>query len=262
MIHDVDEALKALIKREALGGADVEVVLDAPRKDWAARCTAPTIDLYLYDIREVANRRRAGTMDVRDHDGHVTARKPYPRTFRLSYLLTAWTQRPEDEHRLLSATLGCFLRHEIFPEDLLSETLAGSVEAPRISVAQGPPQDRQVSDIWSALGGELKASLDLNVVATIETGVIERAAALVREIPRIAVSERSGASEPAPGRRAASRRSAAGTGAREAATGADPADARPRVLAGVWHDDEGEVVRGGKDAEPGRSVRVRGMPRR
>lgn len=256
MIHDVDDALQRLIKAEALGGADVEVVLDAPRKDWAARCTAPTIDLYLYDIREVGARRRAGTMEVRDEDGHITARKPYPRTFRLSYLLTAWTQRPEDEHRLLGAALGCFLRHGSFPEDLLSETLAASVEPPRISIAQGPPQDRQVSDIWSALGGELKASLDLNVVATIETGVIERAAALVREIPRIAVSDRSGAPQPAPRRPDTSRRGAAGTG------GANAAHAQAKVLAGVWHDEQGEVVQGGKGAEPGRSVRVRGMPRR
>ncbi|MGH9129647.1 MAG: DUF4255 domain-containing protein [Acidimicrobiales bacterium] len=246
MIHDVDEALRSLIKREALDGADVEVVLDAPKKDWAARCTAPTIDLYLYDIREVASRRRTGMVEVRDEDGRITARKPFPRVFRLSYLLTAWTQRPEDEHRLLTLVLGCFLRHESFPADLLSKVLAASIEPPKISIAQAPPQDRQISEVWSALGGELKASLDLSVIASIETGVIERAAGLVREVPRFTLSDPAGRSEEA-GRR------------REL----PPELGRPQVVAGVWHDDgDGELVHGGKDPEPGRSVRIRSMPRR
>jgi hypothetical protein len=246
MIHDLDEALRCLIKREALDGGDVEVVLDAPKKDWAARCTAPTIDLYLYDIREVSSRRHAGTLDVRDELGHVAARKPWPRVFRLSYLLTAWTQRPEDEHRLLSAVLGCFMRHESFPADLLSEASALFVEPPRISIAQPPPQDRQISEIWSALGGELKASLDLVVLATIETGAIQKAGALVRELPRFAVRDAEGRSEEV-GR--------GGPGTR--------VPIPPKAVAGVWSDDgEGEVVRGGKEPEPGRSLRVRPMPRK
>ena len=42
MIHDVDETLRALIRREALNGTDVEVVLDAPTKEWAARRNSPS----------------------------------------------------------------------------------------------------------------------------------------------------------------------------------------------------------------------------
>ena len=40
MIGEVDEALRTLV-REAVGSPDVEVVLDAPTKDWAARRNAP-----------------------------------------------------------------------------------------------------------------------------------------------------------------------------------------------------------------------------
>ena len=52
------------------------------------------------------------------------ARHLPPRYFKLSYLVTAWTQRPEDEHRLLSALLSCFLRHDAIPADLLAGPLA------------------------------------------------------------------------------------------------------------------------------------------
>src|SRR5262249_54913690 len=112
VIHEVDSALRALIQREATGAADVEVVFDAPTKDWAGRRNAPTIDVYLYDIREDLRRRERGLINEYDDDGHVVARHLPPRHFKLSYLVTAWTQRPEDEHRLLSALLSCFLRYE------------------------------------------------------------------------------------------------------------------------------------------------------
>ena len=57
VISDVDDALKKLISRDAVDHGDVEVVFDAPTKDWAARRSGPTIDVYLYDIREDLRRQ-------------------------------------------------------------------------------------------------------------------------------------------------------------------------------------------------------------
>ena len=66
----------------------------------------PTIDVYLYDIREDLRRRERGLLNEYDEDQtRIIARHLPPRHFKLSYLVTAWTQRPEDEHRLLSALL-------------------------------------------------------------------------------------------------------------------------------------------------------------
>ena len=39
-----------------------------------------------------------------------------------------------------------------------------------MTVALPPPEDRSFADVWSALGGELKPSLDLVVSAPVETG--------------------------------------------------------------------------------------------
>ena len=109
VIEDVDESLRALVRRDALNGSGVEVAFDAPTKDWAARRNTPTVDLYLYDVREDINRREVAWEDVRDKAGRITERRPPQRRFKLSYLVTAWTQRPEDEHRLLSVLLSCFI---------------------------------------------------------------------------------------------------------------------------------------------------------
>ena len=78
VIDEVDEVLHALVKRDALTGTDVEVVFDAPTKDWASRRNAPTVDIYLYDIREDLKRREVGRRDARGTDGLVTGRQVDP----------------------------------------------------------------------------------------------------------------------------------------------------------------------------------------
>ncbi len=187
VIHDVDSALAALIERDAVGTKGVEVVFDAPTKDWAGRRNAPTVDVYLYDIREDLRRRERGLINEYDADAHVSARHLPPRFFKLSYLVTAWTQRPEDEHRLLSSLLGCFLRHEALPADLLVGGLADLGMAVPLTIALPPPEDRSFADVWSALGGELKPSLDLVVSAPTWTGRVYEAGPPVTRPPRVSL---------------------------------------------------------------------------
>ncbi|HKF75332.1 MAG TPA: DUF4255 domain-containing protein, partial [Candidatus Dormibacteraeota bacterium] len=186
MIQDVDEALRALVRREALAGVDVDVAFDAPTREWSSRRNVPTLDLYLYDIREDLQRREVMWQAYRDQAGFVTDRRPPARRYKLSYLVTAWTQRPEDEHRLLSAVLACFVRHERLPDDVLGGALAGDLPV-FATIALPPPSDRPLSDVWSALGGELKPSLDLVVTAPLADAREEPAARPVLEEPRIAV---------------------------------------------------------------------------
>ncbi|MGH3543735.1 MAG: DUF4255 domain-containing protein, partial [Mycobacterium sp.] len=176
----MDEALRKLIRDEALAGSDVEVVLDAPTKEWAARRNAPTVNLYLYDIREDLRRRSRGLINSYDEDGVVIARHTPPRHIKLSYLLTAWTQRPEDEHRLLSALLSGLLGYESLPAELLQGPLAELALPVPLTVALPPPEDRSFADVWTALGGELKPSLDVVVSAPVD-GKQHPAAPVVRE---------------------------------------------------------------------------------
>ena len=190
VIAEVDEAVRALVQDDALGGAGVEVVFDAPTREWASRRNAPTVNLYLYDIREDMRKRSRGLLNNYDPAGRVASRRLPPRHFRLSYLVTAWTQRPEDEHRLLSALLGCFVRHESMPYDLLTGPLRLGLPV-ALSVALPPPEDRSFADVWSALGGELKPSLDLVISAPIETGQEYSAGPPVEEPPVVTLDDRT-----------------------------------------------------------------------
>ena len=188
MIHEVDEALRTLVRREVVNGSGVEVVFDAPTREWSARRNTPTVDVYLYDIREDLRRRERGLINEYNEDGRITERRLPPRYFKFSYLITAWTQRPEDEHRLLASVLQCFLRYEKLPDETLTGSLRDlGLEVP-VTIALPPPQDRSFADVWTALGGELKPSLDIVVSAPTDTGRIYPAAAPALEPPVIKLS--------------------------------------------------------------------------
>jgi hypothetical protein len=235
MIHDVDEALRKLVLQYAVNGSGAEVSFDAPTKDWAARRNAPTVNVYLYDVREDLDRRQIEFEEIRDETGRVTERRPPPRRYKLSYLVTCWTQRPEDEHRLLSSLLAAFLKYETVPREVLQGTLAEMQQNTFISIALPPPKDRSLADVWSALGGELKPSLDLVVTAPMDAGRVASAGPPVLEEPRIGVISTNGdREETADGKPAGKKgaRAAAKGGKKGAAPADEAAPHEPETFAG------------------------------
>jgi len=272
MIQDVDESLRALVKRDALNGSKADVAFDAPNKDWSSRRNTPTVDLYLYDIREDVEQREVMWEDIRGQDGMIVERRPPPRRFKLSYLVTAWTQRPEDEHRLLSGLLSCFLRNQTMPADVLSGSLLDTRGKITLSIALPPPQDRSISDVWSALGGELKPSLDLVVNAPIEIRASQAAGPPVLEEPKFTITRPDAESETttnpaaraAKGRRAAEARIAAARPVGPASPEATRRSGRLKPGEPVQPStpaSQEEAVTSGKENQPGRIFKMRGIER-
>jgi Pvc16 N-terminal domain len=242
MIHDVDEALRKLVLQYAVNGSGAEVSFDAPTKDWAARRNAPTVNVYLYDVREDLDRREVQFDEIRDDSGRVTERRPPPRRYKLSYLVTCWTQRPEDEHRLLSSLLAAFLKYETVPREVLPGTLAESPHNTFITIALPPPKDRSLADVWSALGGELKPSLDLVVTAPMDAGRVAAAGPPVLEEPKIGVVSTNGdAADASAGKKGP---------ARKGKKGAKVEEPEPKPVAE-------ESFSGGDETTPGRRFSIR-----
>ncbi|WBO68399.1 DUF4255 domain-containing protein [Streptomyces camelliae] len=203
MIHEVDEALRGLLGESGLAASGVEIVFDAPTRDWAARRTAPTVCVFLYDIREDATRRGSGAGEVYDADGYVVARRTPPRWYELTYLVTAWASRPQDEHRLLSQVLALLAAADALPDRHLTGSLAELGLTVSLDTAGATLDAPAASDVWSALGGELKASLGVRVRAPL-AGTSRAAAPPVTEglVVRSAQGRREGEDgAPVPGRR-------------------------------------------------------------
>ncbi len=256
MINDVDESLRALLRRDVLDGGGVEISFEAPSKEWSVRRNTPTLNLYLYEIREDLERRQVQYEEVRDERGIVVERRLPPRKFKLSYLLTAWTQRPDDEHRLLSSTLSCFLRFDALPEDILQGELAAQPYPVRITVGLPLPPERSISDVWTALGGELKPSLDLIVTTPFPTGRQQQPVGpLVLEEPRISVSRTpEQAEKPKKGR------SRGRAQPKDAPKAESESKTKDGIEAGSQAPLASEVTLGGK-GPAGRTLKIRTLPR-
>ena len=70
-----------------------------------------------------------------------------------------------------------------------------------LSVALPPPEDRAFADVWSALGGELKPSLDLVVTAPVDGGRLFPAGPPVEETLTIDFGGRAGEQRDPPRRK-------------------------------------------------------------
>jgi hypothetical protein len=173
MLHLLDESLEAFLRAAVpLPAREIDVAFDTPDKEWAARVSRPTIDLYLWDVRRNVN---SGYLDFgAQGDGNDGAHRRAP-LFRVDcrYLVTSWTSDVRDEHALLGATLVALLRHTELERKYLQGVYRDVARVPLIGV--GADDGRDTSTFWSALGGRLKPGLDLTVTATVDAALLDPA---------------------------------------------------------------------------------------
>jgi len=171
MFADLDETVRRLLRREFTGrGFDgIDIAFDAPGKEWSSQLSAPTVNLFLYDVRQAEDHRSAD-WQLRTEDGRVVEARP-PLRLAASYAVTAWTREVEDEHRLLSQVLAILYAYDTLPAELLAGGLGDPVNQPfplRTRIAE--PRQSGSPEFWSSVGGSYKASLDLGVTLSCDSG--------------------------------------------------------------------------------------------
>jgi Pvc16 N-terminal domain/Carboxypeptidase regulatory-like domain len=214
-IADLDEALRLLLKRELdkHGFEGVEVEFDAPSKEWSGKLTGPTVDLFLYDLREAGDRAELTPTETRENG--LARVSPPPLHLELSYAVTAWTKAVEDEHRLLSQVLAVLFSYQRLPDELLQSLPDGGTRLKAAETSVGRPREEK-ADFWTSVGGQYKASVDFVVHVTIESGAVfvrgpevrvptlraslsDRPAATVSEFHRLGGTVRDAEGRPVPG---------------------------------------------------------------
>ena len=116
MLNDLDETLKQLlIQKAGLDPAHMDIIFDIPTRDWATQAvTRPTVNLYLFDIRENLERREMAWEAETSGNGRMRLKRR-PVRVDLSYMITCWTTATEDQHRLLWGVLETLFRHSPCP---------------------------------------------------------------------------------------------------------------------------------------------------
>jgi hypothetical protein len=172
VIADLDEVLRTLLIREIdIKDNEVDITFDQPKREWSARLSKPTLNLFLFDLRENLRLRGAEQYTtVNRPDGNSEIRRN-PVRMALRYLLTAWVKEPEDEHLLLSSALMALLRNPFIPADLLSERLQAQpmpvpVEVATFHQEEGPVD--KFTEIWGVLDNEMRPGILLTVTVSVD----------------------------------------------------------------------------------------------
>jgi len=188
LLHELDQTLAALLKRELPGRDQITVSFAAPDDQFSVKL--PAVDLFLYDVRENLDLR--GNDDVIERQSDRTAiRLRSPVRVDASYLITAWpgsaagqNDPSEDEHRLLSAVMRTLLRFPKLPRELLKGSLARQELPLPVSTLQ-PGRLQSLGEFWQALGGKPKAALNYTVTLAVDVSEPERLPLVVDREMRI-----------------------------------------------------------------------------
>jgi hypothetical protein len=169
MFDDLDETIRQLLIAEMpVRNGEIELSFDQPKRQWSGRLSKPTLNLFLYDVRENAVLRQHQWERLPGNGSDSPAHlKRTPLRVDCTYMLTAWATVPEDEHRLLTRALLALFRFPILPE----ERLVGALRKPPFDIQTRLASHDKLTnpaEVWSSLDNEMRPSISYVVTLALD----------------------------------------------------------------------------------------------
>ena len=184
MIPGMHESLRRLVYEKArILPGDVDVCFDAPRREWITSLTRPTLDFFLFDVRENTELRSTSLQSTRGN-GVASYRMP-PRRFDMRYCVTAISTVVEDEHAMLWRVLATLLKHSELPADVLSDPLR-TIDPPLCTQVVTPEESGLLLDVWSGFDVPPRPALLYVVTVPLELDITFEAPLVFTRIARYA----------------------------------------------------------------------------
>lgn len=149
MIDDLDRTLRRLLAAELpdVHSGGVEVAFNQPTHDWSKNLGKPTLNFFLYDVRDNPVLRQHQWQPVAEPGGapredHTVRQRRTPLRIDCFYLVTAWSPadaqtRALDEHRLLAQCLIALARYPVLNQPVEEQLSTGRRWAPRPITTNG-----------------------------------------------------------------------------------------------------------------------------
>lgn len=163
MIADLDQTIEKLLTTEfPIKNGEIDIAFDQPKREWSARLARPTINFFLFDIREnnVLRQHQWEKMAQLQGNGgppHIQQKRT-PFRIDCHYIITSWAANPKDEHRLLSRTLLTLFRFPILPES----SFAGDMKNQSFKIqARLVTHDHLTNpaELWGSMDNEIRPSM-------------------------------------------------------------------------------------------------------
>ncbi len=176
MIQDVDDTLKELlVQKAAIDPSLIDIKFEMPTREWSASVSKPTVNVYLYDVRENHELRSNEPYLARAADKKTGTQQRAPVRIDLCYLITAWTTDISDEHQLLGRILLTLLRFPLLPDEVLKGSLQTQPFPIHAWIAQ-PERTPNPWDFWGHVEHRMKSGLSYAVTTAFEPTDVETVA--------------------------------------------------------------------------------------
>jgi hypothetical protein len=161
MIADLDESIKQLLVTDMpIKNGEIDVKFDQPKREWSAKLTKPTVNFFLYDLRENVELRQTQYQKMINGNprDNIATLKKTPHRIDCYYMMTSWAAEAEDEHRLMTRSLMSLFRHPVLPEHIL----VGAMQNPKFPIQTHLARHDKLTnpaEVWSALDNEMRPSI-------------------------------------------------------------------------------------------------------
>ncbi|MBV9583117.1 MAG: DUF4255 domain-containing protein [Chloroflexi bacterium] len=172
MFADLDETIRQiLIKGIPLDLSEVDVSFEAPDREWSGRLSRPTINCFLYDVRENLDLRATDFEQVRNNGKGTTTTKRFPARIDATYQITIWARAPEDEHQLLWRTLVVLFRNPILSEEMLQGNLKNQMFPTPARVIQPNQARANPAELWQSIDNRIRPALTYTVTVPLDPDI-------------------------------------------------------------------------------------------
>ena len=165
MLHDLDKTIETIFIEEGkINKQEIDISFEQPNGEWSAQLRRPTLNCWCFDLRENLKLRSMDRSVARNNNqGKIT----FPaRRIDLTYLVTAWARKIEDEHHLIWRALGALKRVPKREPEKCEGNLRYQQHEIQFLVADMSHIQTNIVDLWSVLENQMR--LGFTVTATIE----------------------------------------------------------------------------------------------
>jgi uncharacterized protein DUF4255/carboxypeptidase family protein len=184
VLADLHDSIQRLLyDKGRILSQDVDVRFETPTREWIGTLVRPTVDFFLYEIRENTELRGANP-----HSNRANGRSTYKlpaRRFDCFYLVSAITTQVDDEHKLLWRTLLTLLKYAELPEDVLTPVLR-EADPPLVAKINGPEGAQSMLDVWNRLETPPRPALRYVITVPVDVDITFEAPLVLTRTARYA----------------------------------------------------------------------------